>query len=444
MKLWKKTVETSDMVKLVDEFAIGNDRLFDQSLIPYDLIGSMAHTKVLGQCGLITEEEETQLLEALNHLLEAYKKGQFTVPETCEDVHSAVEFKLTELIGEAGKKLHTARSRNDQSLLDIKLYLRDKSLQLLNKTEILFEVLQQLCLNYGDVQMPGYTHSQLAMPSSVGLWLGAYAELLSDDLEYLLNTLLIIDRNPLGSAAGFGSSFPVNRAYGTALMEFQDMHVNSIAAQMYRVRTEKMFANAMASFASTLSKMCSDVVLFVNSNYAFIRFPEVFCTGSSIMPHKRNPDVFELVRAKCSEIQALPNRLSLLSNNLQSGYHRDHQLSKEMLFPQIDVLLNCLEILSLAMSEMELTEGISDFSSFPTLMTVESIEKLVMGGMSFREAYLKISAEVKSNDYRPGERSNYVHTGSIGNPGNELVKERFRKVAELMKLKIKPVFKPVV
>lgn len=440
MKLWKSKIEHSDKVNKVDEFTIGNDKLFDQELIPYDLIGSIAHTRVLGKSGLLTNKEEELMTEALESLLEDYGKGCFNLPESCEDVHSAVEFKLTELIGETGKKLHTARSRNDQSLLDIKLYLRDKSLDLLSKTETLFDVLQDLGVKYKDVQMPGYTHSQLAMPSSVGLWLGAYAELLSDDLEYLFGTIKIIDRNPLGSAAGFGASFPIDRAISTAILGFQDLHVNSIAAQMYRVRTEKMFANAMASFASTLSKLCSDVVLYVNSNYGFIRFPEVFCTGSSIMPHKRNPDVFELIRAKCSELMSLPNRLTIIGSNLQSGYHRDHQLSKEILFPQIAVLLNCLEMSAMAMAEIELTDTVSDFSAFPTLMTVESIEKLVIEGMSFREAYKKISSEVSENKYQSEGRSNYTHIGSIGNPGHAMVEERFRKVLEDMRLKIKPVF----
>ncbi|HEY1045182.1 MAG TPA: argininosuccinate lyase [Bacteroidia bacterium] len=440
MKLWKSKIVYSDKVNKVDEFTVGNDKLFDRDLIAYDLIGSIAHTRVLGQCGLLTNKEVEQMVVALDSLLDDYGKGCFHLPESCEDVHSAVEFKLIDLIGEAGKKLHTARSRNDQSLLDIKLYLRDKSLNLLSETETLFNVLQDLGVRYKDVQMPGYTHSQLAMPSSVGLWLGAYAELLSDDAEYLFSTMKIIDRNPLGSAAGFGTSFPIDRDYSTKLLGFQDLHINSMAAQMYRVRTERMFANAMASFASTLSKLCSDVILFVNSNYRFIRFPEVFCTGSSIMPHKRNPDVFELIRAKCSELMSLPNRLTILGNNLQSGYHRDHQLSKELLFPQVAVLLNCLEMSAMAMAEIEITDTVSDFSSFPTLMTVESIEKLVIDGMSFREAYKKISSEVSENEYQPEGRSSYTHTGSIGNPGHAMVEERFRKVVEEMRREVKPVF----
>jgi argininosuccinate lyase len=420
MNLWQKEhVTTADMVQ---QFTVGRDRDFDQLLAKYDVQGSLAHIAMLESVGLLPADEYLLLKQELEAILCTIEDGSFVLGEDVEDIHSQIEFMLTERLGDAGKKIHSGRSRNDQVAVDIKLYLRDELRQIKSAVLALFELLLQLSETHKEKLLPGYTHLQLAMPSSFGLWFGAYAESLVDDMNLLVAAYKITDKNPLGSGAGYGSSFPLNRTMTTALLEFSTPHYNSIYAQMSRGKTEKFVAMAMSSVAATLSRMSMDVCLYMNQNFGFISFPDSLTTGSSIMPHKKNPDVFELVRAKCNRIQSIPNELALLTCNLPSGYHRDMQLTKEVLFPAIEDMKGCIRIVMLMLNNIIVRDNILDGEQYKHLFTVEKINELVNGGTPFREAYKEVSSEVESGSFNYSGTLRHTHEGSIGNLCNEEIK----------------------
>jgi argininosuccinate lyase len=427
MKLWQKNITdpTSDLQKKIEAFTVGSDKHWDLYLAEADVKGSLAHATMLQAIGLLTEDELAVLKEGLNDIYESIKAGTFIIEEGVEDVHSQIEILLTQSKGDVGKKIHSGRSRNDQSLLDIKLYLRDALHITAKKTALLFDKLLALSEENKNNLLPGYTHMQLAMPSSFGLWFAAYAESLSDDLELLIAAYNVVNKNPLGSGAGYGSSFPLNRQLTTSLMGFESMNYNVVYAQMTRGKAEKIMAVAMASLAATLSKFAMDVCLYMNQNFGFITFPAELTTGSSIMPHKKNPDVFELIRAKCNRIQALPNELTLLTNNLPSGYHRDMQLTKECLFPAIIELHNCLDIAVLMLENIHVKKDLLSGEKYKNLFTVEALNALVLSGVPFRDAYRQIAQDVENNNFLFNGTLNHVHEGSIGNLCNDAIKETF-------------------
>ncbi|MEM9299190.1 MAG: argininosuccinate lyase [Bacteroidota bacterium] len=421
MKLWEKGINTE---KIIEEFTVGNDRVLDLQLARFDVLGSIAHAKMLASVGLISEEELAGLDKELNNLLQAIEAGDFEIEEGFEDVHSKVEYVLTEKLGEAGKKIHTARSRNDQVLVDLHLFVKDEIDQIKELVKSLFDRLIALSNEHKDVLIPGYTHLQVAMPSSIGMWLGAYAESLIDDV-YLLNAAYkIADQNPLGSAAGYGSSFPIDRQQTTDLLGFSTLKYNSVAAQMSRGKLEKSLSFAMASVAGTLSKLAMDICLYMSQNFGFISFPDQLTTGSSIMPHKKNPDVFELVRAKCNKIQALPSEFMAITNNLPSGYHRDFQLLKESLLPSIESLKSCLTVSEYALSQLIVKEEVINDPKYDYLFSVEVVNELVTQGMSFRDAYKQVAEDIANGTYNPQKTVNHTHMGSIGNLGNGDIEEK--------------------
>ncbi|MCC3214613.1 argininosuccinate lyase [Chryseobacterium sp. X308] len=426
-KIWQKDDLATNI--LVNQFTVGKDLDFDERLAKYDVKGSMAHCKMLAQTGIITKEESEQMLSVLNSILNQIEDGTFEIDKEAEDIHSQVEAILIEELGDTGKKIHTARSRNDQVLLDIKLYLLDEIREITALTDEFFQILIQLADQHKNVLLPGYTHFQIAMPSSFGLWFGAYAEALLDDVEMLFSVKNIINKNPLGSAAGYGSSFPINRESTTYNLGFQSMNYNSVYAQMTRGKSEKMLAMAMATLAGTLGKFAYDVCLYLSQNFDFISFPKEFTTGSSIMPHKKNPDIFELVRARCNRIQSLPNELILLTSNLPSGYHRDVQLTKEILFPAIDSLKECLEILSYTLPNIKVKDGILEDEKYKYLFSVEKINEEVKSGSSFRDAYVKVGQEIENNtfEFEPGNLE-HTHQGSIGNLCLDKIEYQFNKL----------------
>ncbi|NAW51981.1 argininosuccinate lyase [Elizabethkingia argentiflava] len=430
MKLWDKNIKSSEKeyAKIIEAFTIGSDRNFDLQLAEYDIRGSLAHAEMLSQIGLLTLAEWTVLKTALLQMLKKVKEDDFSIAPGIEDIHSQIEFELTQSVGEVGKKIHSARSRNDQVLVAIKLYLKDEIRKIAIFSEQLFKRLQGLSEQHRHHLMPGYTHFQLAMPSSFGLWFGAYAESLTDDLELLLAAYRVCNKNPLGSAAGFGSSFPIDREFTTEKLGFKTLNYNVVYAQMTRGKVEKIVAMALANLAATLGKFSYDVCLYMNQNFGFISFPESLTTGSSIMPHKKNPDVFELVRAKASKIQALPNELSLLINNLPSGYHRDYQLTKEILFPEIDNLKNCLQILDFMLQHIMIKENILQDEKYKYLFSVEAVNREVLSGMAFREAYKKIGIEIERDQFHPHDSLAHTHIGSMGNLATEKIKENFYKI----------------
>jgi argininosuccinate lyase len=433
MKLWQNNTEKTNTTiqKLVEDFTIGEDKIWDLYLAESDVKGSIAHTTMLKDIGLINEKDLAAILEGLNDILILIQNGEFKIDESVEDVHSQIEIMLTEKIGDIGKKIHAGRSRNDQSLLDIKLFIKEEIKIIVEKTEPVFEKLLFLSEKHKSDLLPGYTHFQLAMPSSFGLWFGAYAESLSDDLELLIAAYNVVDKNPLGSGAGYGSSFPLDRKQTTELLDFQTMNYNVVYAQMTRGKVEKVTAMGLSGIASTLTKMATDVCLYMNQNFGFITFPDELTTGSSIMPHKKNPDIFELIRAKCNRIQALPNELTILTNNLPSGYHRDMQLTKECLFPAIISLKKCLDILLLMLENIAIKKDILQDEKYLNLFTVEEVNKLVFAGIPFRDAYLEISKRVKNNTFETNVLEvNHTHEGSLGNLCND-------KIAELFKAKLK-------
>lgn len=428
MKLWQK--DTTSTAQLVEQFTTGNDRDFDLLMAVYDVKGSLAHTEMLAQVGLLTEAEKEQAHKGLYEILASIEAGTFSIAADVEDVHSQVEILLTEKIGDAGKKIHSGRSRNDQVAVDIKLFLRDQVVHIKDKITALFNLLQKLSEQYKDVLLPGYTHFQVAMPSSFGLWFGAYAEGLLDDMEMLAAAYTITNKNPLGSGAGYGSSFPLNRTLTTQLLGFSAMHYNPINAQISRGKTEKFVATAIAAIAGTLNKLSSDLCLYLCQNFAFVSFPETLTTGSSIMPHKKNPDIFELTRAKCNRLQSMPNELALLTTNLPSGYHRDMQLTKEILFPGIETLLSCIDMLLFALPQISVKEDILNDEKYRYIYTVEAINELVNKGVPFREAYKIVGNEVNAGNfhYDAFKASNHTHEGSMGNLQTEAIKAAFEKM----------------
>ena len=427
-KIWQKDKSLTD--QLVNNFTVGKDLDFDDRLAKYDVLGSMAHCKMLAEVGLISNQESLEMLSVLNEILETIENNTFEIDTEAEDIHSQIESILIEKLGSTGKKIHTARSRNDQVLLDIKLYLLDEIREIGELADALFQLLIRLANQHKNVLLPGYTHFQVAMPSSFGLWFGAYAEALVDDAEFLLSVKNIINKNPLGSAAGYGSSFPIDRESTTCHLNFKTLNYNSVYAQMTRGKSEKLLASSMSVLAGTLSRFSYDVCLYLSQNFDFIRFPKEFTTGSSIMPHKKNPDIFELVRARCNRIQSLPNELILLTNNLPSGYHRDLQLTKEILFPAIDSLKECLEILIYTLPNIKIKEGILEDEKYKYIFSVEKINEEVKNGNSFRDAYIKVGNDIENNEFEYDTKYlNHSHQGSIGNLCSEKISHQFHKIS---------------
>ena len=413
MKLWQK--DNTVISDLVQQFTVGRDRAFDVLLARFDVEGSLAHVAMLEQVGLLPSDEYLQIKAGLEAILDDIRNNKFSLDEDVEDIHSQIELMLTAKLGDAGKKIHSGRSRNDQVAVDIKLYLRHETTVLKDAILELFELLQQLSETHKDKLLPGYTHLQLAMPSSFGLWFGAYAESLVDDTSLLVTAYKMTDKNPLGSGAGYGSSFPLNRSLTTQLLNFSSLHYNSVYAQMSRGKTERFVAMALSTVAATLSKMSMDACLYMNQNFGFISFPDSLTTGSSIMPHKKNPDVFELIRGKCNRIQAIPNELTLLTNNLPSGYHRDMQLTKEILFPAIEDLKACLQMACLMFSNIEVKDNLLDDDRYKYLFTVEQVNVLVNNGTPFRDAYKQVADSVENGTFNFSGTLNHTHEGSIGN-----------------------------
>lgn len=416
MKLWQKDKAS---LKEVERFTVGQDQVMDMYLAKFDVLGSLAHIQMLQSIGLLTEEELKSLSAELKDIYARIESGEFKVEAGVEDIHSQVELELTKKLGETGKKIHSGRSRNDQVLVDIKLYLRYEIAQVVETVKPLFALLLEQSEKYKGQLLPGYTHFQLAMPSSFGLWFGAYAESLVDDLITLEAAYRVVNKNPLGSAAGYGSSFPLNRTLTTNLLGFDDLNYNVVYAQMGRGKTERIVASALSNIAATLGKLAMDAVLFMNQNFGFISFPDELTTGSSIMPHKKNPDVFELIRARASQLMALPNDIALLTNNLPSGYHRDMQLLKEKLFPAIQDLKDCLNMMHLMLANVKVKENILSDDQYKFLFSVEEVNKLVLSGMPFRDAYKKIGMDIEQGNYNPAKAVNHTHEGSIGNLNND-------------------------
>lgn len=430
MKLWQK--ENTSVSEKIEKFTVGRDKEFDLLLAKHDVRGSIAHIKMLATVGLMQADEAEAAVKGLETIAAEVEAGQFQIEEGIEDVHSQVEYLLTQRIGEAGKKIHSGRSRNDQVAVDIKLYLREEIIFIKEQVTELFNLLIAQSERYKAVLLPGYTHLQIAMPSSFGLWFGAYAESLVDDLEVLAAAYAVANKNPLGSGAGYGSSFSLNRTLTTELLEFSTLNYNAVYAQMSRGKTEKIVAMGISSVAATLSKLSMDCCLYLNQNFGFISFPSHLTTGSSIMPHKKNPDVFELIRAKCNRIQSTPNELLLLLNNLPSGYHRDLQLTKEILFPAIEELKGCIEMAVLMLSNVEVKQNILDDEKYLYLFSVEAVNNLVNQGIPFREAYQRIGNQIEKNmfefDYKNGLK--HTHEGSIGNLCNDAIQKQYQLVLD--------------
>jgi len=430
MKLWQK--ENTSVSELIEKFTVGRDKEFDTLLAKYDVQGSIAHVRMLGEVGLMTKEESTKAIEALKQIAKEIEDGKFSIGEDVEDVHSQVEFLLTERIGDIGKKIHSGRSRNDQVAVDIKLYLRAEIQNIKEEVRQLFDLLIEQSEKFKDKLLPGYTHLQIAMPSSFGLWFGAYAESLVDDLEVLAAAYQVANKNPLGSGAGYGSSFPLNRTLTTQLLNFSALNYNSVYAQMTRGKTEKIVSMGLSCIAATLSKLSMDGCLYLNQNFGFISFPSELTTGSSIMPHKKNPDVFELIRAKCNRIQSIPNELALLLNNLPSGYHRDLQLTKEILFPAIEELKACLQIARVMLSNIEIKDNILADEKYKYLFSVEAVNELVNKGIPFREAYQQIGNQIEKGEFNFdfSKGLHHSHEGSIGNLCNNEIKNLLNSVLQ--------------
>lgn len=421
MKLWNKGFEPD---KAIEKFTVGQDRELDLRLAKYDVQGSMAHIRMLESIGLISKEELDLLLPALQQILEEIERGEFSIEEGVEDVHSQVEFLLTDRLGDVGKKIHSGRSRNDQVLVDLKLFFRDELKHISESIQSLFNRLIELSEKHKDKLMPGYTHLQIAMPSSFGLWFGAYAEALTDDMQMLIAAYNIANQNPLGSAAGYGSSFPLNREMTTELLHFDRPHYNVVAAQMSRGKTERAVAAAIGAVAATLGHLAMDVCMWMCNNFAFVSFPDELTTGSSIMPHKKNPDVFEIMRGKCNRLQSIQNEIALLTANLPLGYNRDLQLMKDILFPASTELIECLDMATYMLGEIRIKDNILDDSRYDYIFTVEDVNRLVLEGMPFRDAYKKIGMEVQNGTYKPHRGVNHTHLGSIGNLANEKIAEK--------------------
>lgn len=421
MKLWDKGYATD---KKIDLFTVGNDRELDLQLAKYDVLGNIAQSKMLHSIGTLSTEELSGLLTELNAILKTVEDGTFAIEDTFEDVHSKVEWLLTEKLGDAGKKIHTARSRNDQVLLDVHLYSKDAIVDLKNWTKKLFDLLMDLADKYKNHLLPGYTHLQVAMPSSFGMWFSAYAESLIDDVYFLNAAYKVADQNPLGSAAGYGSSFPIDRQMTTDLLGFDVLKVNAVAAQMGRGKLEKSISFAMASLSATLSKMSMDLCLYMSQNFGFVSFPDELTTGSSIMPHKKNPDVFELIRGKCNKLQALPYELTLITNNLPSGYHRDLQLVKEGLIPSVSTLKSCLDMMVFSLENIIVTENIVSDDKYKYIFSVEAVNALVQAGTPFRDAYKIVGQEIAAGKFEPNKEVKHTHVGSVGNLALDQIQEK--------------------
>ncbi len=419
MKLWQKNI---DVNTLVENFTVGKDKIFDLQLAPLDVLGSIAHARMLASVGLLTSHEANSLVTALKDIYTNINDDNFSINEDAEDIHSYIEFLLTDKLGDIGKKIHAARSRNDQVLLDIKLFLRNEIERLVHSIISFFELLQEKSEAHKNNLLPGYTHLQLAMPSSFGLWLGAYAESLVDDVEMLKAAYNVVNKNPLGSAAGYGSSFPINRKLTTELLGFADLNYNVVYAQMGRGKAERITAQALSNVADTLAKLSMDACLFLNQNFDFISFPPELTTGSSIMPHKKNPDVFELIRSHCNRIKALPNEIMMMTTNLPSGYHRDLQLLKENLFPAFETLHNCINMAALMIENMKVKEHILDDEKYKYLFSVEEVNKLVLQGIPFRDAYKIIGKAIEEGNFSYNTALNHTHEGSINNLQNIEIK----------------------
>ncbi len=412
MKLWQKE---KALLLEVEKFTVGKDQEMDMYLARFDVLGSLAHIAMLESIGLLTAAELKLLSVELKNIYKRIESGNFKVEERVEDIHSQVELELTRVLGDVGKKIHSGRSRNDQVLVDVKLFLRTEIKEIVKAVNVLFELLLQQSEKYKNHLLPGYTHLQLAMPSSFGLWFGAYAESLVDDIVTLEAAYRIVNKNPLGSAAGYGSSFPLNRKMTTTLLGFDDLNYNVVYAQMGRGKAERIVASSLSNIAATLAKLSMDACLFLNQNFGFIRFPDELTTGSSIMPHKKNPDVFELIRGRCNQIIALPNDIALLTANLPSGYHRDMQLLKEKLFPAIQSLKDCLRMANLMLSNIEVKDNILIDEKYKFLFSVEEVNKLVLNGIPFRDAYKQVGVAIEKGDFTYSTELNHTHEGSIGN-----------------------------
>lgn len=430
MKLWSKGFEPD---RMIEEFTVGRDRELDLRLARYDVQGSMAHIRMLESIGLLKKDELDLLIEALEDIADVIERGDFVIEEGVEDVHSEVEFMLTARLGDIGKKIHSGRSRNDQVLVDLKLFMRDEIKHIAEAVNRLFDRLQALSEEHKDKLMPGYTHMQVAMPSSFGLWFGAYAESLADDMQMLVAAYNVANQNPLGSAAGYGSSFPLDREMTTRLLGFETLHYNVVAAQMSRGKTERAVSMAIASIASTLGHLAMDVCMWMCQNFGFVSFPDNLTTGSSIMPHKKNPDVFEIMRGKCNRLQSVPNEIALLTANLPLGYNRDLQLLKDIIFPATTELIECLDMAEFMLGHILVRDGIVDDSRYDYLFTVEEVNRLVLDGMPFREAYKKVGLEVQNGSYSPSRNVRHSHSGSIGNLCNDRIAEKFRSIASKIK-----------
>ena len=426
-KLWEKNVQVD---KEVETFTVGKDREMDLYLAKYDVLGSMAHITMLESIGLLAKEELTVLLAELKNIYAVADRGEFVIEEGVEDVHSQVELMLTRRLGDIGKKIHSGRSRNDQVLLDLKLYTRAQIRELVELTNGLFEVLISQSNRYKEVLMPGYTHLQIAMPSSVGLWFGAYAESLADDLQMMQAAYKVCNRNPLGSAAGYGSSFPLNRQMTTDLLGFDSMDYNVVYAQMGRGKMERTVAFAMAGIAATLSKLAFDACMFNSQNFGFIKLPDQFTTGSSIMPHKKNPDVFELTRAKCNKIQGLPQQITLICNNLPSGYFRDLQIIKEVFLPAFDELKDCIRMVTHMMREVKVNDHILEDDKYALLFSVEEVNRLVLEGVPFRDAYKQVGLNIEAGKFTPNKAVSHTHEGSIGNLCNDSISALMQNIID--------------
>lgn len=415
-KIWQKSITVNE---LVENFTVGRDTEFDHQMAAFDVLGSLAHTQMLQSIGLMSAEDLTLVQRELKSIYADIEKGNFTIEKGVEDVHSQVELLLTQRIGDAGKKIHSGRSRNDQVLVDLKLFFRSELQQVVRETETLFKTLIELSEKHKNVLLPGYTHLQVAMPSSFGLWFGAYAESLTDDLEMVLAAYKITNKNPLGSAAGYGSSFPLNRTLTTELLGFDSLNYNVVYAQMGRGKTERVIAQAISSIAATLAKMAMDQALYLSQNFAFVSYPDTLTTGSSIMPHKKNPDVWEIMRGKCNRLQALPNDVAMMTTNLPSGYHRELQLLKELLFPAFTELKNCLHMANFMLQNITVKTDILNDPKYAYLFSVEEVNRMVLNGTPFRDAYKQVGLAIEKGEFNPDKTVNHSHEGSIGNLGND-------------------------
>jgi argininosuccinate lyase len=414
-KIWQKSISVNE---LVENFTVGRDREFDEQMAAFDVLGSLAHTQMLESVGLLSKEDLNEIQRELKSIYQDIQQNGFVIEDGIEDVHSQVEHMLTQRLGDAGKKIHSGRSRNDQVLVDLKLFFRNELQDVVNEIDKLFRLLINLSEEHKGILLPGYTHLQIAMPSSFGLWFGAYAESLADDLEMVLAAFKITNKNPLGSAAGYGSSFPLNRTLTTQLLGFSNLNYNVVYAQMGRGKTERVIAQALSNVAATLAKMAMDQALYLNQNFNFVSYPDTLTTGSSIMPHKKNPDVWEIMRGKCNRLQALPTDVAMMTTNLPSGYHRELQLLKELLFPAFNELKSCLRMAAFMLEHIEVKTDILNDPKYAYLFSVEEVNRMVLSGTPFRDAYKKIGADIEQGNFNPDKQVNHTHEGSIGNLNN--------------------------